>query len=187
MLFSAACVRCVAGFLTEARRPPLVIDPVLISTSGTRLLQTSATKTMMRELLPLADLVTPNVPEAEVLTGKPVRTPEDLRAAARAIQDRFGCAALVKGGHLRGVKEAVDIFYDGIQELMLSAPLIRGLKLHGTGCTYSAAITAWLARGLSLADSVRRAKQHITEVIAAQIAQPRSPGRAGKRESTRMK
>ncbi|PWU18700.1 MAG: bifunctional hydroxymethylpyrimidine kinase/phosphomethylpyrimidine kinase [Verrucomicrobia bacterium] len=166
MLYSAACVRAVASFLRKQPRLPLIVDPVLISTSGRRLLEASALRALIRELLPLAALVTPNVHEAEVLAAKQLRTPEDLRIAVRIIYELFGCAVLVKGGHLSGIHDAVDIFYDGRQELMLSAPFVRGLKLHGTGCTYSAAITAWLARGLSLAQSVQRAKRYITDIIS---------------------
>jgi hydroxymethylpyrimidine kinase/phosphomethylpyrimidine kinase len=90
----------------------------------------------------------------------------DLRAAARDLHKRFGCAALVKGGHLRGLKEAVDIFYDGRQELLLSAPFIRGVRTHGTGCTYSAAIAGHLAWGRSLPRAVQAAKEYITQAIA---------------------
>src|SRR3989442_15283655 len=98
----------------------------MISTSGARLLKTSAIDLLKRELLPLAALVTPNLPEADILTGKSLTSVEDLRRAAKEIYKRFHCAALVKGGHLRGMKEAVDIFYDGKQELLLAAPFIKG-------------------------------------------------------------
>jgi hydroxymethylpyrimidine/phosphomethylpyrimidine kinase len=138
----------------------------MVSTSGTRLLSIEAIRTLWSELLPLAVLVTPNVHETEVLTGEAVRSVEDLRKAAKAINKRFGCAALVKGGHLPGLKLAADIFYDGRQELLLSAPFVRGVRLHGTGCTYSAAIAACLARGLALPRAVVRAKRYITEAIA---------------------
>jgi hydroxymethylpyrimidine/phosphomethylpyrimidine kinase len=94
---------------------------------------------------------------------------EDLRRAARALHRRFGCAALVKGGHLRGLKQAVDIFYDGKEELLLSAPFVRGVSTHGTGCTYSAAITAYLTRGLPLNRAVQLAKEYITQAIAQRV------------------
>jgi len=90
----------------------------------------------------------------------------DLRAAARTVHAHFGCAVLVKGGHLRGLKEAVDIFYDGKEELLLSAPFIRGVSTHGTGCTYSAAIAGQLARGRTLSRAVQAAKEYITQAIA---------------------
>jgi hydroxymethylpyrimidine/phosphomethylpyrimidine kinase len=114
----------------------------------------------------VAALVTPNVSEAEILTGKKITTLEELRAAARIIRQKFGCAALVKGGHLRGTNEAVDFLCTGAGEWMVSAPRVKVKGLHGTGCVYSAAIAAWLARGRSLEHSVKLAKDHITLVIS---------------------
>lgn len=165
MLYSAAIVRIIAEFL--ARHPiPLVVDPVMISTSGRPLIRPSAVRALCDELLPLAALVTPNLHEAEVLVGERLRSPEDLRTAARQLHSRFGCAVLVKGGHLRRGRDAMDIFYDGRQELLLSAPLVRGVLTHGTGCTYSAAVTAYLARGLGMVQAVTKAKGFITKAIA---------------------
>jgi hydroxymethylpyrimidine/phosphomethylpyrimidine kinase len=169
MLYSVEIIRVVVKFLQRLptrRRPPLVVDPVMIATSGARLLGRSAVGLLQKELLPLAALVTPNLPEAEVLVGRKLRNIEDLRHAAKTIHDRHGCAALVKGGHLRGGREAADIFFDGRKELRLTAPFIRGVSTHGTGCTYSAAITAFLAHGLPLPDAVVSAKKHITLAIA---------------------
>ena len=165
MLYSAPITRAVARLLRR-RGVPVVVDPVMVATSGARLLEPAAIKVLCAELLPLATLVTPNLREAEILTGKKLRSVEDLRSAARLLQKRFGCAALVKGGHLRALKEAVDIFNDGRQELLLTAPFIRGVRTHGTGCTYSAAIAGYLARGFSLAQAVQRAKDYITQAIA---------------------
>jgi hydroxymethylpyrimidine/phosphomethylpyrimidine kinase len=166
MLYSAALIRTVAQFLNRRPRPMLVVDPVLVSTSGAPLLKAGALTSLTRELLPLASLLTPNRDEAQVLTGRPLASPQALRDAARALHERFGCAVLVKGGHLRRLPEAVDIFYDGRQELLLSAPFVRGLRTHGAGCTYSAAIVACLARGMPLARAVCRAKEYITQAIA---------------------
>jgi hydroxymethylpyrimidine/phosphomethylpyrimidine kinase len=166
MLYSTAIINTVAGFLEHRRSLPLVVDPVMVSTSGAPLLKASAVKTLCSRLLPLATLLTPNLQEAEMLVGNKLTSVEDLRSAARVLHERFGCATLVKGGHLRGLNEAVDIFYDGKQELLLSAPYIRGVSTHGTGCTYSAAIAGYLARGLALADAVCRAKEFITQAIA---------------------
>jgi hydroxymethylpyrimidine/phosphomethylpyrimidine kinase len=166
MLFSAENVRIVASFFKTKKRPPLVVDPVMVSTSGAALLKPAAIKIVKEKLLPLATLVTPNRYEAEILTGLKLVSVEDLRTAAREIHSRFGCAALVKGGHLRGRREAVDIFFDGRTELLLSAPFIKGIRTHGTGCTCSAAIAGYLARGCSLPQAVKRAKQFITRAIA---------------------
>ena len=166
MLYSGEIIRVAALFFKRGDRPPLVVDPVMVSTSGARLLKRSAIRRLEAELLPLATLVTPNLDEAEILVGAKLSSVEDLRSAARELQKRFGCAALVKGGHLRGLEEAVDIFYDGREELLLSAPFIRGVSTHGTGCTYSAAITGSLALGRPLAQAVRLAKDYITQAIA---------------------
>jgi hydroxymethylpyrimidine/phosphomethylpyrimidine kinase len=166
MLYSTRLIRTVARALEECPRVPLVLDPVMVATSGARLLKPQAIHALREQLIPLARLITPNLDEAEILAGQRLRSVEDLRRAARRLHTEFGCAILVKGGHLRGLREAVDVFYDGRQELLLSAPFIRGVSTHGTGCTYSAAITAGLARGSSMAKSVARAKEYITAAIA---------------------
>lgn len=167
MLYSNEIIRAVAQFLKRRRhRTPLVVDPVMISTSGKALLQTSAIKTLEKELLPLATLATPNLDETARLIGKSVRSVEEMREAARTIYDKFRCAALVKGGHFTGANEAVDIFYDGKTELLLSAPFVKGLRTHGTGCAYSAAIASYLALGLDLPGAVSKAKNYITQAIA---------------------
>src|SRR5204863_6359288 len=117
-------------------------------------------------LFHLAILITPNLPEAERILGRAIRSEEAMRRAAKDLHRQFGCAALVKGGHLRGSASAVDIFFDGRNELLLSAPYLRGIRTHGTGCTYSAAITAYLARGLRLHKAVELAKDYVTQSIA---------------------
>jgi hydroxymethylpyrimidine/phosphomethylpyrimidine kinase len=167
MLFSTELIEVIAAFLRARRvKSPLIVDPVMVATSGALLLEKSAVKALCTRLLPLADLVTPNIPEAEVLVNTSITDPEDLRRAARKLHSQFGCAALLKGGHLRGTKEALDIFYDGRTELLLRAPFVRGVSTHGTGCTYSAAIAAYCAQGKSLADAVGLAKCYITRTIA---------------------
>lgn len=166
MLFSRGIIRVVAEFFRAGKRPPLVVDPVMVATSGARLLQSAATRALQLDLLPLAALVTPNLDEAVILTGRPLESVEDLRWAAREIHRRHGCPALVKGGHLPGLREAVDLFFDGETELLLSAPRVTGVSTHGTGCTYSAAIAGYLALGLALPRAVELAKNHITQSIA---------------------
>lgn len=168
MLFNAEIIETVREFiegLPVKKQPPLVIDPVMVSTSGAQLLRADAVSALKR-LFPLAALLTPNLDEAAALLGRELGDVEDLRSAARELFETYGCAALVKGGHLLGMKEAVDIFYDGREELLLSAAFVKGAQTHGTGCTYSAAIAAWLARGLGLAEAVGRAKEFITGAIA---------------------
>jgi hydroxymethylpyrimidine/phosphomethylpyrimidine kinase len=167
MLYSAEIIRVVVEFFGGKDRPPFIVDPVMVATSGARLLKPSAIRAVCDRLLPLASLVTPNLDEAELLLSMKIRDEEDLRAAARQIVSRFGCAALVKGGHLRGTREAVDIFNDGRNDLLLTAPFVRGVSTHGTGCTYSAAIAAHCARGFALAQAVRHAKRFITQAIGS--------------------
>jgi hydroxymethylpyrimidine/phosphomethylpyrimidine kinase len=168
MLFDAAIIREVADYFRTLRgpKPPLIVDPVMVATSGARLLKPAALRAMQTQLLPLATLVTPNLDEADILVGARLSSVEELRAAAQTIHQRFDCAALVKGGHLRGQREAVDIFFDGKTELLLSAPFVRSVSTHGTGCTYSAAIAAYCALGHDLPSAVQLAKDFITRAIA---------------------
>lgn len=166
MLFSAEIIGVVTDFFARGRRPRLVVDPVMVATSGAVLLKPSAIRVLKERLLPLATLATPNLDEAQILVGAKLQSVEDLRGAAREIVRRFGCAALVKGGHLPDMCEAVDIFNDGRMELLLTAPFIRGVSTHGTGCTYSAAVAAYLARGLDTSEAVKAAKRFVTQAIA---------------------
>lgn len=170
MLFSEQNIRTIVAFIqkrpSDLRPLQLVVDPVMVSTSGARLLQPAAEKILQEKLLPLALLVTPNLDEAEILIGKKIRSPEDLRSAARILHARHGCAVLAKGGHLKNSRTALDFFFDGKTELLLSAPFVPGISTHGTGCTYSAAICAALALGHSLPQAVTVGKQFITAAIA---------------------
>jgi hydroxymethylpyrimidine/phosphomethylpyrimidine kinase len=153
-----AVARAAAGFAF-----PLVVDPVMVSKHGLPLLPEDAVRAMRDDLIPVATLVTPNVPEAEALTGSRIRTLVDVRAAAQAIYAEGPRAVLIKGGHLDG--DAVDVLFDddGFQEF--AAPRLGTRHTHGTGCTYSAAIAAGLARGLGLAEAVGRAKRFVHEAI----------------------
>ncbi len=170
MLFSAKNIAVVASFFRNQQpaigNRQLIVDPVMVSTSGARLLQPAAEKILKEKLLPLATLVTPNLDEAEILAGTKIPSPEKMRRAARDIHARYGCAVLLKGGHLKNSREALDIFYDGETELLLSAPFIKGVSTHGTGCTYSAAICAALALGHALPHAVEIGKNFITDAIA---------------------
>lgn len=166
MLYNRAIIAAVADALEEFPKVPLVLDPVMVATSGSRLLQKDAERILRQRLFPRAILLTPNLDEAAALLGRSLTTVEHLRAAARELQAEYGCAVLAKGGHLRGLREAVDIFWDGTHEVMLSAPFVRGVSTHGTGCTYSAAIAAGLARGFPLLQAVELGKNYITSAIA---------------------
>ena len=165
MLFSADLIHVVVEFFARGFRPPLIVDPVMVATSGAVLLKPAAIRLLKERLLPLATLVTPNLDEAEILVGRKLQSLADLEAAAREIHRVFGCAALVKGGHLRSLPAATDVFFDGRKMIRLVAPFVQDVSTHGTGCTYSAAITAFLARGESLPCAVAAAKRYITRAI----------------------
>ena len=153
-----AVARCAKRF-----RFPLVVDPVMVSKHGAPLLKKDAVRTFIKELLPHAALVTPNLYEAEILSGIKVRDPESMKKAARIISGLGPGAVLIKGGHLKG--KAADLFYQGGRIHLLTAPRIRTRHTHGTGCTYSAAITTGLARGKSLFAAVESSKKFITRAI----------------------
>jgi hydroxymethylpyrimidine/phosphomethylpyrimidine kinase len=165
MLFSAEIIRTVAEFFERGKLPLLVVDPVMVATSGAVLLKPSAIRVLKHRLLPLATLITPNLDEAELLLGRKLTSRNDLHSAARDLHERFGCAALVKGGHLRIGLEAVDVFFDGRVNREFVARRVRGVSTHGTGCTYAAAIAGELARGENLIGAVALAKQFITRAI----------------------
>ncbi|HEX7860907.1 MAG TPA: bifunctional hydroxymethylpyrimidine kinase/phosphomethylpyrimidine kinase [Verrucomicrobiae bacterium] len=162
MLYSAEIIQVVAEKVGNVK---LVVDPVMISTSGALLLKKSAVSEL-KKLMANALVVTPNVQEAEFLLGRKLESPEDLRAGGREIHEMFGCAALMKGGHLPGLNVAIDFLFDGSSEWMFESPFVKGVSTHGTGCTYSAAIAAFLARGLVLHEAVGVAKEFISNAIA---------------------
>lgn len=163
MLYSAAIIDRANEALPVGI--PLIVDPVMISTSGALLLRNSAVSAL-KALLSRATLMTPNLHEAEYLLGRKLVEADDLRSAAREFHERYGCAALVKGGHLPEMKVALDFLYDGRAEWLLEAPYVRGVSTHGTGCTYSAAIAAYCALGESLLTAVLRSKEFISNAIA---------------------
>lgn len=175
MLFNSEIIRVIAELFEHGKRPPLIVDPVMVATSGAVLLKPSAIRLLKNRLLPLAALVTPNLDEAEILVGRKLRSVDDLQMAARKIYDEYGCAALVKGGHLNLKNRAVDVLFDGKQIFVFRAARIRGVSTHGTGCTYSAAIAAYLARGESVQRSVALAKAFITRTIAKSQKAGRHP------------
>jgi hydroxymethylpyrimidine/phosphomethylpyrimidine kinase len=174
MLATAAIVSAVAAAIERLRLPLVVVDPVMIAKSGDRLLDRDAETAYRERLLPLATVVTPNLPEAESLLGRPVRTLAEMREAARALRAMGARAVVVKGGHLEG--DAVDVFWDGERMEDLSAPRIATKNTHGTGCTYSAAIAARLALGDPLLDAVRGAKAYLTEAIRRSYSVGRGHG-----------
>ena len=163
MLSSAAIIETVARELAHFRVDLLVVDPVMVAKSGDRLLREDALDAMRRNLVPLATLVTPNVPEAKALTGLTIESPEDIRAAADRIVGMGAKAVVVKGGHLSG--PPVDTLYDGHEFTEFTTERIETKNTHGTGCTFASAIAAGLANGLVLQEAVSDAKEYVTEAI----------------------
>jgi hydroxymethylpyrimidine/phosphomethylpyrimidine kinase len=168
MLSSSAIVEVVAQELKRHRVEALVIDPVMVAKSGDPLLQKEAVEALRAELVPLAAVVTPNIPEAEVLTGLKITSQEDMRRAAEKIIQMGARGVVVKGGHLEG--PASDLFYDGSRFQEFTAPRIDTKNTHGTGCTFASAIAAGLARGMNVIDSVAQAKEYVTEAIRRSFA-----------------
>ena len=164
MLSSAEIIAVVAAKAAEHRLERLVVDPVMVAKSGDRLLQDEAVSALVELLLPRARIVTPNLPEAERLVGFPIEDREAVRKAARAIREMGVKAVVIKGGHSGG-DEAVDVLYDGRRFREFRARRIPTRNTHGTGCTFSAAIAAGLARGLGVESSVERAKVYLTAAL----------------------
>jgi hydroxymethylpyrimidine/phosphomethylpyrimidine kinase len=169
MLGDAAVVEAVAAAITALELPLLVIDPVLASTSGARLLDDDGLQMLCADLLPLARVVTPNVPEAEVLSGKRIVSDEDVKEAARRIHDMGVAAIIITGGHRAG-SEVVDTLFDGRQFSQFRAPRVGTPGTHGTGCTFAAAVAAYLALGRSLADAAELAQKYVAGGIEHSLA-----------------
>jgi hydroxymethylpyrimidine/phosphomethylpyrimidine kinase len=146
-------------------RIALVVDPVMVATSGTTLLRADAIKLCKKELFPLATLLTPNLDEAGKLLGKPIRDLTGMRKAGKKLEKQYGVSILLKGGHLSG-DHAIDLLFSDDKVIEFHAPFVGGVATHGTGCTYSAGITAGLASGLTLEDAIARAKKFVTASIA---------------------
>lgn len=167
MVSSGALIEVIAQALTAYHAQRIVVDPVMVATSGSALMETEAVSVLKDRLLPLATLVTPNIPEAEVLSGISIRSQEDMLAAAAAIHAMHGCAVLVKGGH--SVNDANDLLYADGQASWFPGRRIQNPNTHGTGCTLSSAIAANLAKGFGLEDAIRRAKEYISGALAAML------------------
>jgi hydroxymethylpyrimidine/phosphomethylpyrimidine kinase len=165
MLASARIVEAVADAVAETRVPNLVVDPVFLSKHGHALLAEDAVAALRERILPLATLVTPNLPEAAGLAGFGVGTRDEMAAAAEAILAMGPRAVLVKGGHLEGEQRADDLFFDGRDLRWIEGERIATPNTHGTGCVLSSAIAAHLARGAELLDAVRAGKAFVTEAI----------------------
>ena len=167
MVSSAELIEVIAERLNYYDAKNIVVDPVMVATSGSELMKTDAVSTLIRELLPLATLVTPNIPEAEVLSGRRIVTKEDMLSVAKHIGDSYGCAVLLKGGH--SINDANDLLYSNGNYKWFCGKRIDNPNTHGTGCTLSSAIASNLAKGYDLETSIHRAKDYISGALAAML------------------
>lgn len=174
MVSGIPLIETIAAALEKYRARNVVLDPVMVSTSGSRLMAEDACEALMTRLLPLADVVTPNIPEAQVLSGQPVRTPEDMVRAAARIAGGCTGAVLIKGGH--DLNTANDLLYAQGEARWLYGERIQNENTHGTGCTLSSAIACNLAQGYGMADSVRLAKEYISGALKAGLDLGRGSG-----------
>jgi len=167
MVASSDLIRVIADRLRFYNARNVVVDPVMVATSGSSLMKTDAVQTLIEELLPLAAVVTPNIPEAQVLSGMEILTKEDMHTAAKKIGDSYGCAVLLKGGH--SINDANDLLYAKGEFTWFEGKRIDNPNTHGTGCTLSSAIASNLAKGFTLSESVQRAKDYISGALAAML------------------
>ena len=167
MVSSAELISVIAEKLTAYQAENIVVDPVMVATSGSRLINEDAVSTLKEKLLPLATLVTPNIPEAEVLADMKIESPEDMIRAAEKISKAYSCAVLCKGGH--SMNDANDLLYYDCQYQWFKGKRINNPNTHGTGCTLSSAIASNLAKGNDLATAVERAKEYICGALAAML------------------
>ncbi len=167
MVSSSELIKIIADRLQSLHAKNIVVDPVMVATSGARLIDEAAVSTLKEELLPIATIVTPNIPEAEVLTEMPIHNEKDMIMAAKIISDTYDCAVLCKGGH--SLNDANDLFYEKGNYRWFTGKRIDTINTHGTGCTLSSAIAANLAKGFDLSEAVRRAKDYISGALAAQL------------------
>ena len=167
MVSSAELIEVVAERLTFYKARNIVVDPVMVSTSGSKLLKDDAVDTLKNKLMRVADLITPNIPEAEILSGMNIGTKDDMQNCAKAIYEEYGCRVLLKGGH--SVNDANDLLYDGVNFVWYEGRRINNPNTHGTGCTLSSAIAANLAKGFLTDEAVRRAKDYISGALEAML------------------
>lgn len=167
MVSSCELIEVIADRLRYYDAKNIVVDPVMVATSGSALMKTDAVKTLEAELLPLAAVVTPNISEAQVLSGLTVKTEDDMVEAAKVIWNNYKCAVLLKGGH--SINDANDLLYANGEPVWFKGKRINNPNTHGTGCTLSSAIASNLAKGFTLAESVHRAKDYISDALAAML------------------
>ena len=174
MVSSRELIRVIAEKLRFYNATNIVVDPVMVSTSGVALMNDDAVETLIEELLPIATLVTPNIPEAEILSGMTIDSKEDMSVAAKKIGNIYGCAVLVKGGHR--VNDANDLLYSDGSLTWFEGKRIDNPNTHGTGCTLSSAIAAYLAKGFNLVESLKYAKEYLCAALEARLDLGRGSG-----------
>ncbi len=174
MVSSSSLIEMIAKKLKEYKAENIVVDPVMVATSGARLISEDAIETLKKELLPLATLITPNIPEAEVLSEMDIVDEESMVEAVKKISETFGCAILVKGGHQ--INDANDLLYRNDSFTWFKGKRINNSNTHGTGCTLSSAIASNLAKGFDLDDLVKRAKDYISGALSAMLDLGKSSG-----------
>lgn len=167
MVSSAELIEVIADSIREYNMKNVVVDTVMVATSGARLIEESATETLRSKLLPMATLITPNIPETEILAGMRINTPEDMMKAAEILYNRYGCNVLCKGGHK--VNDANDLLYSRGKHTWFYGERIANPNTHGTGCTLSSAIASNLAKGYSMEASVQKAKEYISNALRAML------------------
>ena len=167
MVASSKLIRVIADRLKYYDAKNVVIDPVMVASAGSSLMKQNAVQTLIKELLPISTLVTPNIPEAQVLSGMSIQNKEDMIAAAKQIGDSYHCAVLLKGGH--SINDANDLLYADGELRWFEGKRINNPNTHGTGCTLSSAIASNLAKGFTLTESIRRAKDYISGALAAML------------------
>ena len=167
MVASSELIHVIADRLRHYEAKNIVVDPVMVATSGSALMKNNAVQTLIEELLPISTLVTPNIPEAQVLSGLSIETKEDMIVAAKHIGDNYHCAVLLKGGH--SINDANDLLYANGELHWFEGKRIDNPNTHGTGCTLSSAIASNLAKGYTLSESVQRAKDYISGALAAML------------------
>lgn len=167
MISSRALMEVIADKLQEYRAEHIVLDPVMVSTSGARLMAEDAVHILQERLFPLAQVITPNIPETEVLTGMRIQNAADMEDAVRQLADQYPCAILCKGGHR--INDANDLLFEAGTAIWIEGRRIDNPNTHGTGCTLSSAIASNLAKGMCLEEAVRSAKQYLSGALAAQL------------------
>lgn len=167
MVSSSALIKTIAESIREFNLKNIVVDPVMVATSGAKLISDEAIETLKKELLPLSTVITPNIPEAQVLYGSKITSEKEMQKAAEGISKKFNCAVLLKGGH--NLNDANDYLFDGTEGTWFYGKRIENPNTHGTGCTLSSAIASNLAKGISLAQSVKNSKDYISGALEAML------------------